>query len=171
MTVCSDFKRYTFGRIQDHCCRLSPLGELVQQIWTMIPDHFPHARLHVFVVMPNHFHGIVEIVRSVATRHTAPDAFAMPLEGFLGAGSLSVIARSFKSEVTRRAKLQLHCTGGVWQTGYFDRVIRDAREFADATRYIVENPARWKTDTDRPAREKKHGLARHPAPLQKNDDL
>ena len=39
--------------------KLSPTGVLVDKFWCEIPDHFPHVKLGVYVVMPNHVHGIL----------------------------------------------------------------------------------------------------------------
>ena len=171
VTVCSDFKRCIFGEIKERRSQPFPLGRLLQEVWLAIPSHFPQVRLHAFAVMPNHFHGIVEIVFIAAARHAAPHTHARPVDKFVGAGSLSAIVRSFKAEVTRRAKLELDWTGNVWQSGYFDRVIRDGREFSDATRYIVENPAKWEWDAENLARKKEAEgnarLAQHAAPLQR----
>ncbi|MDR2139067.1 MAG: hypothetical protein LBP50_05930 [Tannerella sp.] len=45
---------------------LNNAGNIAQQCWLDIPQHFPHVELHEYVVMPNHIHGIVEIIRAVA---------------------------------------------------------------------------------------------------------
>jgi putative transposase len=142
ITICADFKRCIFGEVEGERMRLSSLGRVVQESWTGIPSHFTRVRLHESTVMPNHVHGIVEIVQAfTVTQHAAPLQGARP--GRLDSGSLSVIVRSFKAEVTRRARLELGWKGEIWQRNYFDRVIRDGQEFSDATRYIAENPMRW----------------------------
>ena len=41
--------------------QLSPLGHIVRECWTGIPEHFPRVHLRGFVLMPNHLHGIIEI--------------------------------------------------------------------------------------------------------------
>ena len=58
-------------------------------------------------------------------------------------GSLAAIVRSFRVEVTRRARAELNGDGEICQHNYFERIIRDGQEFSDATRYIAENPVRW----------------------------
>jgi len=55
--------------------RLNPLGQIVQECWLAIPDHFPHALLDEFVIMPNHLHGIIvlqEMENSVGARRARP---------------------------------------------------------------------------------------------------
>jgi hypothetical protein len=32
---------------------------MAEGFWVTIPEHFPHVELDVFVVMPNHVHGIL----------------------------------------------------------------------------------------------------------------
>jgi hypothetical protein len=39
----------------------SPLGSIAYQYRTEIPTHFPFVELDVFVIMPDHVHGIVSI--------------------------------------------------------------------------------------------------------------
>jgi REP element-mobilizing transposase RayT len=41
---------------------LNENGKIAQQCWMEIPEHFPDVTLHEFIIMPNHIHGIVEIV-------------------------------------------------------------------------------------------------------------
>jgi REP element-mobilizing transposase RayT len=130
---------------------LTALGRIVRECWIAIPSHFGRVNLHSFVIMPNHLHGIVEIVVTGAVQH------ASRLQGkqatatlSLQAGSLSVVVRSFKAEVTRRGQEELRWESRIWQPNYFDRVVRDGREFADASRYIAENPSKWDSDLENP---------------------
>jgi len=98
------------------------------------------------MVMPNHMHGILEIVQPGLAQP------ATPLErkdatGASQAHSLSVIVRTLKANVTRRARIELRWSAEIWQKNYYDRVIRDDREFVNAMRYIAENPSRWQGQT------------------------
>ena len=46
--------------------RLSPLGEMVRQIWEQAPEkqaaHGNHVAVHACVCMPDHFHGVIEVL-------------------------------------------------------------------------------------------------------------
>lgn len=42
--------------------QLNDAGQMVRNEWLDIPNRFPQIQLHEFIVMPNHFHGIMEIV-------------------------------------------------------------------------------------------------------------
>ncbi|MDR2065735.1 MAG: transposase [Prevotellaceae bacterium] len=62
ITVCCKNKVCRFGKIENGEMILNDTGKIAQQCWLEIPQHFPHAELHEYVVMPNHIHGIVELV-------------------------------------------------------------------------------------------------------------
>jgi putative transposase len=129
LTICSHERRNIFARIEQNEPQLKPLGILVRDCWFAIPFHFPATALHQFVVMPNHLHGIIEFREWNNAR-------------------LGTLVRSFKAAVTQRAHLELRWQGPVWQRNYFERVIRDAKEYDDAVRYITDNPLQWTLDRE-----------------------
>lgn len=149
ITICSAHHSNTFGGIEAGQTVLSPLGKIVQSCWTRIPEHFPIARIEEFIVMPNHLHGIIAL--TVGARYIVPspkrtlgtEQFQKPV-----AASIPTIVRTFKAAVTREACMALQWTRGIWQRNYFERVLRDGKEYADASRYILENPKRWEWDKE-----------------------
>ena len=145
ITICAYEKQCIFGQIVNARVELSGIGCTARDSWVSIPLHFPRTRLHEFVIMPNHLHGIVEICAKLGRSSAAP---------LLGvqAGSIGAIVRSFKAVVTRQARQHSEWSGEVWQRNYFERVLRDGQEFSDATRYIVENPLKWEWDLENPQR-------------------
>jgi putative transposase len=126
VTVCSDFKQCTFGKIADKKVELSPLGRIVEEAWLALSSRIFGIQLHAHVVMPNHIHGIVEILLQKLSPPTAP------VQGPTGTRadsrtaeslrqkirpipSLSIIVRSFKADVTRRAGVELEWKKEIWQ--------------------------------------------------------
>jgi putative DNA methylase len=83
--------------------------------------HFDGERycLIAWVVMPNHVHVMIE-----------------QTEGY----PLDSIIHSWKSYTATEANKILGRHGAFWFREYFDRFIRDERHFANAIRYIHENP-------------------------------
>ena len=69
VTVCAAHKRCVFGKIENGALRLHPYGRIVEERWLALPEHFPHITLDEYVVMPNHFHGIL-IFHDVVCRDT-----------------------------------------------------------------------------------------------------
>ncbi len=148
ITICTHEKRCILGQIVNARAELNSIGCAVRDSWVSIPQHFAGTRLHEFVIMPNHLHGIVEICAKLGRSGAAP----LPRNAVarVHAGSISAIVRSFKALVTRHARQQLGWMGDVWQRNYFERVLRDGQEFFDASRYIVENPLKWEWDRENP---------------------
>lgn len=62
VTIVAQGRECLFGEIVDGEMRLNEYGEIVQKWWDEIPIHFPNVELGVFVIMPNHVHGIIYII-------------------------------------------------------------------------------------------------------------
>jgi putative transposase len=136
VTVCAWHRECLFGDIQNGEISLHEAGLVVDRIWREIPRHYPYVELDVFVVMPNHFHGILHLRDSeeLARRHP-----------------LSQVLRGFKAFSTREIHRSLGERGQpVWQRNYFERVIRDEAELARVRDYIVQNPWKWASDPENP---------------------
>jgi len=133
----------------DAAMQLNPLGQVALECWMSLPQHFNQVSTDQVVVMPNHVHGIVWIVedgRGTACRAPTTERFAHPVSG-----SIPTIIRSFKSAVAKRIN-QLRNTPGapVWQSNYYERVVRDEKELDAIRLYIVDNPANWSEDEENP---------------------
>lgn len=127
--------------------RHSPVGKIVNSRWQDLPAHMPGLRLDLWVVMPNHVHGIV-VLPGFNPEHASDDSPHGPCPGSLGA-----VIGGFKSTVSREvAANNLSMVRPLWQRNYFERIIRNDREFAAIQRHIVENPRRWDNDPEHPSR-------------------
>jgi len=62
ITICVKDRKCFFGNIENGKMKLNALGTVADKYWMEIPNHFPQFRLHEHIVMPNHVHGIIEIV-------------------------------------------------------------------------------------------------------------
>jgi putative transposase len=152
VTICASERKCIFGSFNEGHIELTALGKAARECWLVIPRHFAKVKLHEFVIMPSHLHAIVEIV-VVGAQHPAPqlgtdsDERNLPL---VKPGSLGTIIRSYKAAVTRQARRELGWHGDIWQRNYFERLLRDGKEIADAERYIAENPMMWELDQESP---------------------
>ena len=69
VTINADnLKNHYFGHIRDGKIQLSAIGQIARDYWLKIPNKFPFVKQDVFVIMPNHLHGIIIIdkTRNVA---------------------------------------------------------------------------------------------------------
>jgi REP element-mobilizing transposase RayT len=62
VTVCVKDRREWFGEIKDGAMILNEYGQIVKKRWFWLPEQYPYVELDEFVVMPNHFHGILLII-------------------------------------------------------------------------------------------------------------
>ena len=62
ITICCQDRAHLFGEIVDGKMILNDAGLQAKKSWQDIPNHFPNAVLHEYIIMPNHIHGIIEFV-------------------------------------------------------------------------------------------------------------
>lgn len=137
ITINSKDHKHIFGEIKDKVMYTNKLGEIIQEEWIITGRIRENIKLHEYVVMPNHFHAILEICYSM-NMDNSPGKFVTP------ANSLSSIVRAFKGAVTRRSKeLKLGYESGIWHARFHDRIIRNERELLNKKNYILENVNRW----------------------------
>ena len=61
ITTCViDFK-HVFGQVKNSFMIKNEFGKIVEQCWLDLHEHYKNVELDYFVVMPNHFHGIIII--------------------------------------------------------------------------------------------------------------
>jgi len=149
VTLCVHGGECQLGEVVDEEMQLNEWGQIAWECWQAIPEHFDHVEPDVFVIMPNHVHGIVTIAGTVGAQHAAPPP--QP-QANVRPGSLGAIVRSYKSAVTKRIN-RLRDTPGVpfWQRNYWEHVIRNERSLLRIREYIQNNPARWPEDQLHPS--------------------
>jgi REP element-mobilizing transposase RayT len=110
----------------------------------------PYFEPNASVVMPNHFHAVFTVRREGLLRRGVA-CYALPSGSRTPPvpHSLGAIVRAFKSAVTRRARMELLHAGPVWQTNYYEHVIRDDEEYLRACEYVRRNPEEWEFDPER----------------------
>ena len=62
ITICTQNREHLFGTISNGQMALNPMGEIAHTEWFKTASMRPNIRLHEFIVMPNHIHGIIEII-------------------------------------------------------------------------------------------------------------
>ncbi len=62
ITICVQNKLHLFGEITDDAMVLNDAGVMIEKWWNELKNKFPNIELDEFVVMPNHFHGILQII-------------------------------------------------------------------------------------------------------------
>jgi putative transposase len=144
ITICTHQRLCLFGEVIDGKIQLNPIGQLIVSLWQRIPQHFPNVELDEFVLMPNHLHGIIIIVKQQPQPNSANQE--LNLQG-TKSNSLGAIIQNFKSISTRKIKRINHNSSMlIWQRNYYEQIIRDDRTLQKIRQYITDNPLNWESD-------------------------
>ncbi len=150
ITICAYDKKYLFGKIINEKMILNDLGHIVLKEWLKTGEIRKNIKLDEFVIMPNHFHCILNIIsRGTACRALSDshiEKFNKPTRN-----SIPTIIRSYKSAVTKQINqcfdgTARRATTTVWQRNYYEHIIRNEHELKKIREYILNNPLKWKLD-------------------------
>lgn len=150
ITICAYDKKYLFGKIVNEKMILNDLGHIVLKEWLKTGEIRKNIKLDEFVIMPNHFHCILNIIgRGTACRALSDshiEKFNKPVHN-----SIPTIIRSYKSAVTKQINQCFEGTARrapttVWQRNYYEHIIRNEHELKKIREYISNNPLKWKLD-------------------------
>jgi len=128
---------------------MNEAGRRVETVWRDLPCHYEHVELREFVVMPNHFHGIVCFSDFIGDSEAGSGERAIresPLQARRRMGLSRLLGR-FKM-VSAKSINQLNNSTGmpVWQRNYHEHVIRSETAYLKIAEYICNNPQQWAED-------------------------
>ena len=72
ITICCHNRACVFGHIENGIMIMNDAGKMVENEWLTLQQRFQNIQLHACIVMPNHFHAILEIVRTNPIIETNP---------------------------------------------------------------------------------------------------
>ena len=148
ITICTYNKECLFGEVINGEMRITEYGNIVRDEWLKAEKLREYVKLDRYVVMPNHFHGIIIIYNdNEGTARCAPTSRF----GKIVPNSLPVIVRSFKSAVTKQINMVRKEYGKpVWQRNYYEHVIRNDEDLQQIREYVDNNPLKWELDKENP---------------------
>ena len=148
VTICCYQRQCLFGDIVDGEMRLNRYGEIVNKEWMRSSEIRQEIALDKYVVMPNHFHGIVIINHVGANgRSPLPQPLNQSIIPSMKPKSLSFLMAGFKSSVTKQINLIRNAPGTpIWQRNYYEHIIRNEQSLNKIREYIVNNPLLWQND-------------------------
>ena len=141
LTICTRNRECILGDVVNDKIKLSKIGEIVEKCWNEIPKHFINVVLDEFVVMPNHVHGIIEITN--CRDGVTPSLHKPPLHR----PTLGQIIGYFKYQTTRIInRIRNTPYVPIWQSRFYEHVIRNEIELNSIREYIINNPLKWELD-------------------------
>lgn len=151
-TICTFKKVNWFGKIENEEMKLSEVGNIVNEEWLKTAVMRKDIFLDEYVIMPNHFHGILIIDReSNAASVGSHCNVTLPVDSRFGPqkDNLSSIIRGFKGSCTNRIK-RLGYTNFQWQSRFYDHIITNDKDLSNIRDYITNNPLKWQFDRENP---------------------
>ena len=126
ITICTVDNKRIFGMGNE----LTKFGLIVEDQINEIQQHYKNISVEKYVIMPNHIHMIVVISAS-------DDGTKQPM--------LGNIVGAFKAGVSREIH-KIDSELNIWQSRFYDHIIKDDVDHENVWTYIDENPIKWEND-------------------------
>ena len=147
ITICTQGQLHLFGEIVDGEMVLNDVGRRVWDEWRKSEKIRDEIKIHEFVVMPNHLHGIVEIVVGANGRSPVQSPVHSPVKKSMQTRSIGSLVAGFKSSFTAKInRIDGMPKRQLWQRNYWEHIIRNENEYQRIAQYIMDNPKKWALD-------------------------
>ena len=181
ITICCQNRAHLFGEIRwgEHIGSpvraemiLNDAGKMVEKWYYELENKFPDIRCHEMIVMPNHFHCIIENV-GAAVAAVGADLRVCPNSNSGESDNSGEHDNSVKSDILgEHVGSPLHRVmqwfktmttneyirgvktlgwqrfdGKLWQRNYWEHIIRDENACEHIAQYIINNPQKWDNDS------------------------
>ena len=130
VTICTNNKECLFGHIKERQMVPNAFGLAVQNEIEALPGRWPDVDVLSFIVMPNHVHLLLALYDKADAINGVPT----------GPYSLGQIIGAFKAGVSRRLGR------AIWQSRFYEHIIRGEQDYLDTVEYIRNNPIGWDRD-------------------------
>lgn len=170
ITICTQNRKHLFGEIKEGKMILNEYGKIAFTEWEKTEEIRNNCLLHEFIIMPNHIHGIIELLFKKGEGKDI-GKFKSPSQ------TIGSIIRGFKIATIKRIKdlilnnnsstgeLQFAPTKDfaptkkfapteeikslnfkIWQRNYYEHIIRNEKSYQNISNYIMNNPQKWLDD-------------------------
>ncbi len=136
VTICTQNRRCVLSRIVGR--GLAPaeateieytsFGKIAEHQLLLLEKRYPCLTVDRYVIMPNHIHVILILNDEAAGASPRP--------------TLMDIICTYKSLITRECK-QNGFGDKLFQTSFYEHIIRGLEDYEEIANYIYENPIRW----------------------------
>ena len=135
ITICTQNRRCLLSHIVGQGLapaeiQYTAYGQIAREQLLLLEQRYPSLKIDRFVIMPNHIHAILllEEMPEDAPRPTLMD-----------------IVCAYKSLTTRQCK-KVGPIDKLFQTSFYEHVIRGREDYHEIAEYIVNNPKQWELD-------------------------
>ena len=139
VTICTQNRRCVLSRIvgrglapaETTGIEYTVFGEIAEKQLFLQENRYPYLSVDKYVIMPNHIHAIMILNEEAAGASPRP--------------TVTDIVCAYKSLTTRECKKN-GFDGKLFQTSFYEHIIRGRDDYEEIVKYIYENPTRWYYD-------------------------
>jgi REP element-mobilizing transposase RayT len=150
ITICTEKKRCTLSRVVGFAHEENPncivgedellesvkiecteWGSIAEKQLLLLEERYPFVKIMQYVIMPNHIHLVMRLDDETAGASPRP--------------TIMDVVCAYKSLTTRACKKN-GLVDKLFQTSFYEHVIRNQKDYDEIVKYIYENPLRWYYD-------------------------
>ena len=176
VTICCQNREHMYGRIENGKMILNEPGLMIEKWYYELENKFSDIKCHKMIIMPNHFHCIIENVGADPRVCPNINKITKPTSGgqsltILGeqplptldeqslvlldehiGSPLHSVVQWFKTMSTNeyirgvKTKNWRRFNGKLWQRNYWEHIIRNEKSYHTISDYIRNNPQKWDDD-------------------------
>jgi len=169
ITMCVEGRICCLSKIFHGKASLTPTGKIVEESWLSLTNLVNDIQLDEFVIMPNHFHGIITFLDTPTFKNSEKLVDLSQIMAIFKSKTTNLIRRGMPSasrdnrrilasqdNMVYNGKASLTPTNipiFQWQKSFYDQVIRDETDLLRVREYIFNNPLKWDLDILNPKNE------------------
>ena len=117
---------------------LLPEGKIAERYISRLNSYYENVSVDRYVIMPDHIHLLLSI-RNVKryedeyTDESGPSRTPVPTVNSTISSWISTFKRFCNKE----------CGKNIWQSRFFDHIVRNKNDYDEIIKYIHENPLKW----------------------------
>jgi REP element-mobilizing transposase RayT len=167
--MCVEGRICCLSKIFDGKASLTPTGKIVEESWLSLTNLVNDIQLDEFVIMPNHFHGIITFFDPPTFKNSERLVDLSQIMAIFKSKTTNLIRRGMPSASRDNRRIltaqdNMVCNGKAsltptnipkfqWQKSFYDHVIRDETDLLRVREYIFNNPLQWELDILNPKNE------------------
>ena len=135
ITICTQNRRCLLSHIVGRGLapaeiQYTAYGEIAKIQLLLLEERYANLKIDQYVIMPNHIHAIL-ILNETAGASSRP--------------TITDIVCAYKSLTTRECK-KAYPIEKLFQTSFYEHVIRGQEDYDEIAQYIANNPKQWELD-------------------------
>ena len=132
ITICVQDRHCLFGEIENGEMICNEYGKIAATEWINTESIRDNIRLHEYIIMPNHIHGIIEIIDRKGDCR--------------GESQFAQNKDDCKGELQFAPTIIKSLNYKIWQRNYYEHIIRNEKSYQRISEYIITNPQKWDID-------------------------